>query len=145
MSLVPEQNTERGLPWFRLTGLILGFSILVWLAVEDQNELAVLVFSAAICTWFAARLLSAPPKSSKQLIFRHILVGLGAGLILAPVALLLMAIKSGIHGHGNPDFSVEQMRLVLSRTFYYALSGTLISLGIGIWRFAKNQDSELEG
>jgi hypothetical protein len=145
VSSVPEQKSDRGNPWFRLAGLFLGFSILVWLPVEDQTELTVLIFSAAICTWFAARLLRTPSESGKQLIFRHILVGLGAGLILAPVALLLMAIKSGIHGHGNPDFSVEQMKSVLARTFYYALSGTLISLGIGIWRLAKKQDSELEG
>jgi hypothetical protein len=142
MNSVPEQNPTRRISLYRLTGLGLGFALLVWLPFEDQSELWVLIFAAAICTWLAARFLRISPLNDRQLIVRHALVGLGAGLILGPVAMLLMAIKSGIHGHGTPDFSVAQLQSVLARTFYFALSGILIGSGIGVWRLARRQENK---
>jgi hypothetical protein len=134
----------RGRVWFRLIALFLGFGILVWLPVEDQSELGVLIASGAICTWIAARLLITAPQEDLQLILRHALVGSGAGLILAPIAIILMAVKSGIHGHGTPDFSVGQMQSVLSRIPFFVLSGFLIGLGSGIFRLAKRNEVKLE-
>lgn len=134
-----------GKSWLRLTGLLLGFGILVWLPVEDQSELGVLIFSAALCTWIAARFLINPAPNDKQLILRHIFVGSGAGLVLAPLSILLMAIKSGIHGHGTPDFTVAQMGAVLMRTPYFVLTGLLLGLGSGILRLARMADTQVEG
>lgn len=134
----------KGHVWFRLTALLLGFGILIWLPVEDQSELGVLIASGAICTWIGARLLITPPKKDWQLILRHALVGSGAGLILAPLAIILMAFKSGIHGHGTPDFSVAQMQSVLSRIPFFVLSGFLIGLGSGIFRLAKRNEVKQE-
>ena len=132
--------TARGKFWLRLTALLLGFGILIWLPIEDQSELGVLITSGAICTWIAARLLITSPQNDRQLILRHVLVGSGAGLILAPMAIILMAIKSGIHGHGTPDFSVAQIQSVLSRIPFFVLSGFLIGLGSGILRLAKRSE-----
>jgi hypothetical protein len=129
-----------GILWFRVSALLLGIGLLVWLAIEEQNVVSVLFFSGAICTWLAIRILFIPPTNSKQLLLRHVLVGIGAGLILAPLAILLMAIKTGIHGHGTPDFRVEQMQLVISRIFVFTLSGFLLGLGSGIWRLARSRD-----
>ena len=134
----------RGRVWFRLTALLLGFGILIWLPVEDQSELGVLIASGAICTWIAARLLITPPQEDRQLILRHALVGGGSGLILAPMAIILMAVKSGIHGHGTPDFSVGQIQSVLSRIPFFVLSGFLLGLGSGIFRLAKRNELKEE-
>jgi hypothetical protein len=134
----------RGRFWFRLTALFLGFGILIWLPVEDQSELGVLIASGAIATWIGARLLITAPKKDWQLILRHALVGSGAGLILAPLAIILMAFKSGIHGHGTPDFSVAQMQSVLSRIPFFVLSGFLIGLGSGIFLLAKRNEVKQE-
>jgi len=130
----------RGRFWFRFTALLLGFGILVWLPVEDQSELGVLIASGLICTWMAALLLITPPQKNRQLILRHALVGSGAGFILAPLAIILMAVKSGIHGHGTPDFSVDQMQSVISRIPFFVLSGFLIGLGSGVFRLAKRNE-----
>jgi len=134
----------RGRDWFRLTAVLLCFGILIWLPVEDQSELGVLIASGAICTWIGARLLITAPKKDWQLILRHALVGSGAGLILAPLAIILMAFKSGIHGHGTPDFSVAQMQSVLSRIPFFVLSGFLIGLGSGIFLLAKRNEVKQE-
>jgi len=141
---VNNSPIAKGHVWFRLTALLLGFGILIWLPVEDQSELGVLIASGAICTWIGARLLITPPKKDWQLILRHALVGSGAGLILAPLAIILMAFKSGIHGHGTPDFSVAQMQSVLSRIPFFVLSGFLIGLGSGIFRLAKRNEVKQE-
>ena len=130
----------RGRFWFRLTALLLGFGILIWLPVEDQSELGVLIASGLICTWMAALLLITPPQKNRQLILSHALVGSGAGFILAPLAIILMAVKSGIHGHGTPDFSVGQMQSVLSRIPFFVLSGFLIGLGSGVFRLVKRNE-----
>lgn len=135
-----NQPVARGRVWLRLTALILVFGILIWLPVEDQSELGVLIASGAICTWFAARLLITAPQENRQLILRHALVGSGSGLLLAPIAIILMAVKSGIHGHGTPDFSVDQMQSVISRIPFFVLSGFLIGLGSGVFRLAKRNE-----
>ena len=121
----------------RISGLLLGIIVLVWVPIEEQSELGVLVISAAICTWAAIWILAKPIVSNKQLILRHSVVGAGAGLVIAPLAILLMAFKSGIHGHEAPDFTVAQMQFVLSRTPFLVLSGALVGLGSGLWRLAR--------
>jgi succinate-acetate transporter protein len=131
--------------WFRMTALLLGFGLLVWLAFEDQNTFGVIVFSGAVCIWLAVRILFIPPATRKQLLLRHTLIGSGVGLILAPLAIFLMALKTGIHGHGTPDFTVEQIQIVLSRTPIFALSGFLLGLGSGLWRLARIDSSQERG
>jgi hypothetical protein len=125
--------------------LLLGIGVLVWLPIEEQSELGVLVISGAVCTWAAVWLFVKPIDSDRQLIVRHSLVGAGAGLAIAPLAILLMAFKSGIHGHGTPDFTVAQMQFVLSRTPYFVLSGALVGLGSALWRLSRRDQSPQEG
>ena len=134
----------KGKFWLRISGLILGIGVLVWLPVEERSELGVLLISGAICTWSAIWLLSRPVPDDKHLIMRHVLVGTGAGLLIAPVAILLMAFKSGIHGHGTPDFTISQMQDVLSRIPYFVLSGFLVGLGSGLWQLARRDKHQVE-
>jgi hypothetical protein len=61
------------------------------------------------------------------------------------VAIFLMALKSGIHGHGTPDFTVAQMQEILLRTPFFAISGLLVGLGSGFWRFARKDSHTQEG
>ena len=128
---------SKGSFWLRITGLLLGIGVLVWLPIEERSELGVLVISATLCTWAAVWILAKPYNSGNQILLRYGLVGAGAGLAMVPLAILLMAFKSGIHGHGAPDFTVPQMQSVLSRTPYFLLSGLLVGLGSGLWRLAR--------
>ena len=129
----------------RISGLVLGIIVLVWVPFEEQSELGVLVISGTICAWTAVWILAKTIDSDRQLILRHCLVGAGAGLAIAPTAILLMAIKSGIHGHGTPDFTVAQMQFVLSRTPFLILSGALVGLGSGLWCLSRKDRSLQEG
>jgi hypothetical protein len=138
-------TVRKGKFWRRISGLILGIGILIWLPVEEQSELGVLIISGVICTWSAVWILRGPVENDRQILLRHGVVGVGAGLLLAPLAVLLMALKTGIHGHGTPDFTVGQMQLVLSRVPYFVLSGFLVGMGIGLWRLTKLDLPEVEG
>jgi hypothetical protein len=140
ISKVSSPLAAEGRFWVRVTGLFLGLGILIWLTIEEQSELFVVAASGAVCAWIASRLLLTLPHSDRQLILRHGLVGLGTGLLVAPIAILLMAIKSGIHSHNIPEFSVAQMQSVLLRIPYFIVSGFLIALGFGLWRLVKRSD-----
>ncbi len=131
--------------WLRTGGLILGIGILVWLPFEERSELGVLLISGAICTWSAFWILRVRVESEKQLLLRHGVIGAGAGLLIVPVALLLMALKTGLHGHGTPDFTVGQMQLVLSRVPYFIISGFLVGVGSGLWRVTMRGPSKEGG
>ena len=130
--------------WLRFAGLLLAIGILVWLPIEESSELVVLVVSGLICIWGGVWLLTRTAADDRHLILRHVLVGSGAGLLVAPMAILLMAIKSGIHGHGIPDFTVNQMQTVISRIPYLILGGVLLGAGSGLLRAMNGNQSQEE-
>jgi hypothetical protein len=47
---------------------------------------------------------------------------------VTPLAIGLMAFKSGLHGHNAPDFTLAQMQAALDLFPYFALAG----LGVGL-------------
>ncbi|HEX6304035.1 MAG TPA: hypothetical protein VFZ76_07585 [Anaerolineales bacterium] len=141
----------------RLTALIIAVAIILWLPIEDVGVHYVLVFAILISAWWAARfLIPYLPGSSelpgrygrwlgrnredahgRRFIISHIIIGTLSGVAVSPLALLLMIFKSGLHGHGQPDFTPSQMAAVLARTPVWALAGFLTALGIAIARLAR--------
>ena len=130
--------------WLRLIGLILGMGVLVWLPVEESSELGVLLISGLICSWFAVWIISRIAQGGRYVFLRHVLVWTGAGLVLPPLAIMLMAFKTGIHGHGTPEFTVMQMQEVLSRIPYFVLAGFLVGIGSAMWNLGRQPVSQQE-
>jgi hypothetical protein len=119
--------------WLRYYTLVLGAFLLVWLPFEDSNEQLATAFAAAISVGVAAHL-AIRRKSFQPVSFRkYLLLGGLAGLIVGPLAFLLMAIKTGLHGHAAPDFTSTQVIAVFLRMPAWGLGGLLIGLGIGLW------------
>jgi hypothetical protein len=137
-------TSTRALNWLRISGLVLGVFILLWLTVEDRSELVVLLLSALICIWIGVWLLARIDFAGKYIFWKHVIIGGGMGLLLGAVALILMALKTGIHGHGIPDFSVDQMRAVVSLSPYFLLGGFLVGASAGLLRTAQMQGSAKE-
>lgn len=123
--------------YLRLAGLLIAVSLFIWIPFEDLGLQWVLILSAAICAWIGVRFLLNWVVSGWQMVLWHSLVGCLAGLAVAPLAALLMLLKSGLHGHAAPDFTVDQMQTVFGLAPYLSLSGLLIGLGFGLWRAAK--------
>jgi hypothetical protein len=128
----------------RISGLLLGILIMVWLSIEESSTLGVVILSGMACSWTAGWLLQKTSTDGNQLIFWPIIIIGGAGLLLAPLAILLMALKSGLHGHGTPDFSPGQLQAVFSRMPFYTMAGILIGTGFGLLRYATRFSSKEE-
>jgi hypothetical protein len=127
--------------WLRISGFALGVATLVWLTVEDRDELAVLVISGLICTWGGIWLLARIDFPDRYFFWKHVVIGGGMGLLLVILALILMAVKTGVHGHGTPDYSVEQMRAVVSLSPFFLVGGSLVGAGAGLLRTTKMESS----
>lgn len=119
---------------FRLAALTLGGLLLIWLPIEDTQETLAILFASAICALLAWRVLS-PHALANWL--RYLSVGLLAGLAVSPIALFLMAFKTGAHGHGVPDFTPAQIASVIQRTPIFILGGVLVASGYAAWRAAR--------
>jgi hypothetical protein len=108
--------------------------LLVWISFEDQSVTAVILFAAAICmlatTWLLARS-KRSPSGKGWLVYP--LAGLLGGLATAPLALLLMAIKTGLHGHPTPDYTAAQIVTILISAPIWVVAGLVIGLGAGLW------------
>lgn len=58
-------------------------------------------------------------------------LGLAAGMGSGILALLFMALKTGLHAHG-PEFTPTEINWVTSRIFGWAAGGLFAGLGIGL-------------
>lgn len=118
----------------RLLGILLGIILLVWVSIEDQSVTWAILFAAAVCllaaAWWLARF-HQPPAGKGWLVYP--LAGLLGGAATAPVALLLMALKTGIHGHSIPDYTPAQMGAVLISFPVWIGAGVIIGLGAALW------------
>ena len=131
--------------WYRISALIVGIAWLIWLSIEDLSERWVLLFSVTICVLLAVRFIiyySAQrsknedkyPQNKEQRSARRFLfcplVGVLTGLAVTPVAIFLMALKTGLHGHFAPEFTSAQVFIVLVRTPIWIVGGLLIGVGV---------------
>ncbi|MGE5221190.1 MAG: hypothetical protein ACM3PY_02060 [Omnitrophica WOR_2 bacterium] len=123
--------------WLRLSGLALGIILFVWLPFEDITERWVILFSLAISTWAAVRLSILYRVRARYFLPLQVLTGALAGLAVSLLALLLMAFKSGIHGHAVADFTPQQVVDVLGRTPFWGSAGFLFGLGSALWRLVR--------
>lgn len=120
--------------WLRLSALLLAVALILWLPVEDLDLRYVLLFAALIGAWWAARFLLRLSPGGRSFIIKHLLIGVLSGAAVTPLALLLMVFKTGLHAHGQPDFTPGQVQAVLARTPVWTLAGLLITLGLAIAR-----------
>ncbi len=129
---------------WRYAVIALGIAFFVWLPFEDTQVYSVLGFAGAVSALMAARyLMSAQayrwlaelaPRGSNGLpkVLFYVMLGVLAGLGVTPLALLIMAFKSGVHGHPAFDFTPGQVTQVIQRTPIWGLGGLMLGLGVGL-------------
>lgn len=118
----------------RWMSILLGGIILFWLPVEDQNFIAAIFFSIAICLLGAfAFVLRKTPKSRS-----YVWIGLMAGSGVGLVSFLLMVFKIGLHSHNSPDFSLSQLFQLIEITPIWGIVGSLVGGGIYVYQVSRS-------
>jgi hypothetical protein len=119
--------------WLRWWGLAAGAATLFWLPVEDTTLTKLGLVSAAWTVWLAGWI-DLRPRLRRRLpdeVWRKALAGGLAGVLLPVIALLLVVLKAGLHGHGFLDFSFYQLGKLLVRTPIWVGVGGLGGLLFG--------------
>jgi hypothetical protein len=111
--------------------------LLVWLSVEDRGVRPILLLSALSCALAAAWVAFSLRLCVKPRLPALVLVGAIAGLAVTPLAIFLMALKTGLHGHAAPDFTPGQITWVLSRTLAWVIAGLLAGGSTALWRLRR--------
>jgi len=118
----------------QLMAILLGVAIVVWIPFEDSGTIWVRLFGVLVCILAALAAGARIPARMRQRWFTWPLVGLIAGLLVTPAVFLLMAFKSGMHGHGHPEFTPVQVSAVLNTWPIWALAGLLAGLAAATWQ-----------
>jgi hypothetical protein len=121
----------------RLIAILLGMVSLFWLPFEDSSPTAALLIAVVLCAWVAAYVLAKAQNPFSRVLLRSVLVGTLAGAAVTPLAIFLMAFKTGLHSHLAPDFTLQQFLSVIYRGPIWLIGGFLIGLGSGVWLSAR--------
>lgn len=125
-------------PGLRLATLLLVAAAIIWIAPEGDLVSAValsVALTLLLLTHTARRCLGGKTLSSGRWLAALSLFGLAAGLGTGLLALLLMAVKTGLHAHG-PEFSAGEIAWVLHSTPAWAAAGVLGGAGLGLLALA---------
>ena len=120
----------------RLVWVVVAPAWFVWIALEDRTLAPVMLLAALISSAFAitglARWRSGTRVERRRWLLESTGVGLAAGALVAPAAILLILIKISIHAHGTPDFSPTDIGAVIRRFPVWMLAGTLCGEALGL-------------
>ena len=108
----------------RLGAILLGVMILLWLSFEDRDERRA-VFLAVLLSTLGA--VATRMRFSKRIYgYWYLLLGVVFGFLVPMLAVLLMVVKTGLHGHSVPDFTLAQISAVLRLIPVWSVVGLLV-------------------
>ena len=110
----------------RIAALILGGLWLFWLPLEDHKLLGVFLFAIAISILITLRFTHSQFWGRWLPGIRIIFLGGLWGSLIVPLALFLMALKNGLHGHASPEYSSGQILNVIKSFPYWILLGGIM-------------------
>lgn len=109
--------------------------ILAWLPFEDTHLAWSLLLAAALNAVLAVYWIS-------QMSLAPLLMpGLGAllGVAVPLMAIVLMLVKTGLHGHSAPDFTWQDLSSVLQSAPGWLLGGLLLGTGAALQQAASRR------
>ncbi len=104
----------------RSAGLVWGLALLLWLPQEDQTPRAAVMLAAAAAGLGLWRGLASRPPG-----WAWAGGGAMAGLAVAPLAVALILVKSGLHAHGFLELGPRVLLALLLATPGWGLGGAL--------------------
>jgi hypothetical protein len=119
-----------------------GLIILIWLSLEDNNNLSVALLGIGLALLTSLFLLlnrfGGRTFSLRQCFWGNLVLGAIVGALSAVSTALLMFFKSSWHAHQFLDYPPQMMLAMLSRIPIWALAGFLIGLSVGNLVLLKN-------
>ncbi len=126
----PVEITRLRLRW---SSILLGITILFWLPIEDLNLTFTTALSFAIC-FLGTTLAGNKWQLASQY---YAWAGLIGGICVGPVGFMLMVLKIGLHNHGTPDFTLDQLLRLFVVTPIWAISGFLLGFGLHLYHISR--------
>ena len=118
---------------FRVLVLVYLGALFVWLPLEDTDEWTAITFAGFLCVLATAGINLRMPERIRKAWWILPLQGALSGLALTPLAILLMAMKTGLHNHSVPDYTTQHLYNVVNDTPLWVIAGLLIGSGIAIY------------
>ncbi|HET6445381.1 MAG TPA: hypothetical protein VFI27_12465 [candidate division Zixibacteria bacterium] len=118
----------------RLLAVITGAYIVFWIAAEGELYRAVIMaflVTALTIGLLTERYLGGRSFTVRKWIFSLAGMGAIAGVSIALLTLVFMAVKTGLHGHG-PEFTRDQLEWVLMQIPIWGVAGLIGGLGLGL-------------
>ena len=124
------------IPGLRIVTIMVALYGVVWIALEG-NLGRVLLLAAGLSLVVVGHVVQRTLGGRLLSRRRWLVLSAGIGCILALsvglLALLLMALKTGLHAHG-PEFAREEFDWLLGQLPVWAVAGALAGLGFGLLR-----------
>jgi hypothetical protein len=137
MAVHSGQTKNRARIVTRIIVAVTGVLWFIWIGIEDQSPISVLIMAAimvlALLTTSLERHFSRLPESAVRRFVVIVSSGLVGGLLVTPVAVLLMAVKVSLHNHSVPDFSRPDVIQVLYSTPAWALGMLMLSAALALY------------
>ena len=132
------------IPGVRLITIGWAVTIVVWVVLEGglwATVIAALLSGMTFLAHLAKRVLAGRKLALGSWLLVTAVFGALLGLGTALLALLLMAVKTGLHAHG-PEFSAEEVNWVLQQVPLWTVVGLLVGLGLGLLLKAISAQSD---
>lgn len=119
--------------WLAPLTMIVGLLVFFWLGTEDNSVQSAAIYGVGVAALSAAHGQYRLPKllqlrQRPRFTLLGALIGLGAALFAA----LLMLLKTALHAHLFPDYSLPLIAAMLARAPVWAAAGALLGLGIAL-------------
>ena len=126
------------IPGLKLLTVIAGLFAVLWISLEGalwQVVLLAVALALLSAGYITQRLLGGREISSSRWLLLCGALGASIGLGCGLLVLVLMAIKTGLHGHG-PEFTPAEIEWVVSQIPLWTLAGLIAALGLGLLALA---------
>ncbi len=124
----------------RWLSIVYGVVIFLWLGVEDNDVVGVLVLGlcgAVLVVWSIA---SRVDLLSGHLLILIPIVGGSLGVATSVVTAVLMLAKDVRHAHAFPDYPPAMIGDMLGRAPIWGIAGVLIGLSAGLFLYIRQVD-----
>ena len=125
--------------WMRAAWTTVGLASFIWLGWEDPSPVVVILLASLISVAWASTLIKRGALAAQTGLLRWILMCGLLGAAVGPLAAVLMVLKTGLHGHAPPDFTIEDVLRALRLIPAWAASGAL--LGLAGWLGTRLTDA----